>query len=296
MKVHGFYVLVLAVVFGGCGASESGPRFHRMSHNDIDTLLFEVGSKSMTVTEKMNFFSEYFLDTPYDFESVGDGRDAVLEPWPLVNFEKTNCMAFCEHVLALSISDSWDHFFNNLQQIRYRDGIIGMRTRNHYVMADWLPENGWILEDVTTTVGPGITDTVSRTVSHESFFARKGIRDLRHVRPERTVCVDYVPRASFPDIEPNLEVGDILVLILAGEDSIFAAHMLMIAADGGKKIAREASTSIMNTFDTPYDEWAGAKLDNERYLGMSVLRVREEINRPGRIVFPWEISSLKPGN
>ena len=86
---------------------------------------------NLTITDRINLFSDKFLGMPYNQNCAGDGPYALYEPWPLVNFKETNCMVFCEHVLALSISDSWDNFFNNLQQIRYKDGIIGMRTRNH---------------------------------------------------------------------------------------------------------------------------------------------------------------------
>ena len=101
-------------------------------------------------------------------------------------------MSFCEHVLALSISDSWDHFFNNLQQIRYKDGIIGMKSRNHYTMADWLPENNWIIEDVSKKVGGEYAQSITRTISHKTFFARKGIHNVDFVKPDRTLTIDYV--------------------------------------------------------------------------------------------------------
>lgn len=144
-----------------------------LNNKQIDEILTEVSKKNLTVTEKMEYFSEMFLEMPYNLTCSGDGPYALYETEPLVNFQQTNCMVYCEHVLALSISDSWDNFFNNLQQIRYEDGMIGMRTRNHYTMGDWLPVNDWLLHDVTVEVGGANSKSTTRTISHTKFLREK---------------------------------------------------------------------------------------------------------------------------
>jgi hypothetical protein len=273
-------------------AGEPG-RFTDMTEQQIDRLLTETSGKKLTITQRMNIYSSYFLGTPYAFTCVGDGKDALYEPYPLVNFDSTNCMAYCEHVLALSISDSWDNFFNNLQQIRYKDGLIGMRTRNHYTMADWLPENSWLLEDVTRKVGGMLTKQVTRTISHEQFFKNKGISDLRHVLPDRTLTIDVIPKQDLLKIRDNLKEGDIGALIFADKDNIFSAHMWMVMNTAEGLVIRESTTRGMTTFDTPYDKWAKVIMASKRYIGISLMRVRAELNQPGRLIMPWEICGLK---
>ena len=93
-----------------------GKPFYQMSNPEIDSLLTIVSTQNLTITDRINLFSDKFLGMPYNQNCAGDGPYALYESWPLVNFKETNCMVFCEHVLALSISDSWDNFFNNLQQ------------------------------------------------------------------------------------------------------------------------------------------------------------------------------------
>ncbi|HDP68517.1 MAG TPA: DUF1460 domain-containing protein [Candidatus Marinimicrobia bacterium] len=269
------------------------PKIYTMSNREIDRLLTEVSQKKMTITGRINYFSEMFLGMPYNLTCTGDGPYALYETRPLVNFEQTNCMVFCEHVLALSISDSWDNFFNNLQQIRYKDGIIGMRTRNHYTMADWLPENRWLLEDISRKVGGQSTQTLTRTISHKTFFTNKNISDLRYVKPDRTITIDYVPSEHLRNIKGNLRAGDILALIFADKDDIFSAHMLLVAEKNGKLLIRESSNSKMTTFDTPYDEWAHSIHVKDRYAGLGIMRIREELNQPGKIILPWNIGQLK---
>jgi len=295
-KIVPFFILI-CFILQHADANEKN-RIAGMSNNQIDSLLFNVAQKQMTITEKMNYFSLFFLGTPYNFQCVGDGQYALVEPFPLVNFKETNCMALCEHVLAMSISDNWDNFFNNLQQIRYKDGLIGMKTRNHYTMADWLPENNWILEDVAQKVGGPLTKSVTRTISHKRFFAKKGIEDMSNVLPDRIITVNYVPMDALADVAKKMKTGDILALLFANLDDIFSAHMLMVADKNGQKIIRESSNSKMSTFDTPYFEWVSQNqaLKPQKYLGLAIMRVKEEINQPGKIIQPWEIAELKKAN
>jgi len=294
------YLLLALLVCFATAFSQEKPavrksRFFEMSNMEIDSLLTVVSRQNLTITERIAFYSERFLGMPYNLTRSGDGPYALYEPEPLVNFRQTNCMVYCEHVLALSISDSWDNFFNNLQQIRYKDGIIGMRTRNHYTMTDWMPENRWLLTDVTKKVGGDLCISLTRTISHRKFFEGKGIKDMRYVLPDRAQTLDVVPKQSLLDIEKNTKSGDILSLIMANKTDIFSAHMLMIVEKDGQKFIRESSNSKMTTFDTPYKEWVANLQSKERYLGLCFMRINEDLNTPGRIILPWEIAELKAG-
>jgi len=276
-----------------CAQTPQKP-FHQMTHQEIDKVIQATAQTDLTITEKINLLSDLFLGMPYNIKCSGDGPYALLEPWPLVNFSETNCMVFCEHVLALSISDTWDNFFNNLQQIRYKDGLIGMKTRNHYTMADWLPQNSWLLDDVSAKVGGDFRQQVTRTVSHQNFFKGKGITDMSDVLPDRTITLDYVPLAALDDIKKNTQTGDILALLFANKTNIFSAHMLMIVEKNGQKLIRESSNSKMSTFDTSYDQWVIDKQKlTDKYIGLAFMRVKKSLNKKARIIKPSEISSLK---
>lgn len=286
-------IYIFFFFFLACSNAGEKQHFYDMTNQEIDLLLTETAITNKTITERMSLFSDYFLTTPYNIVCTGDGPYALYEPQPLVNFKETNCMVFCEHVLALSISDSWDNFFNNLQQIRYKDGLIGMRTRNHYTMGDWLPENNWLLNDVSQKIAGEFTKKVTRTISHKKFFKSKGISDLRYVKPDREITIDYVPKEALDKVEKNYKNGDVLALLFANKTDIFSAHMLMVYKNGNTTTIRESSSSKMSTFDTPYIDWVNKIQKSDRYIGIAVMRVREELNKPGKVILPWEISEIK---
>ena len=293
MKKILLFIMVIGMMIS-CGDKQtSSAEIGQLSNAEIDSVLRVNAQKDLSITDRINLYSEMFLETPYSWTPTGDGPDALLETYPLVNFQLTNCMVYCEHVLALSISDSWDNFFNNLQQIRYRDGIIGMRTRNHYTMADWLPENSWILDDVSAEVGGEYTASMTRTISHENFFRRKGIKDLRYVKHDRTITVEYVPMEHMKDVKSRVKNGDIVAMLFANEDNVFSAHMLMIVEKDGDLYFREASTTNYSTFETEYDEWLDWKGTWDKYAGIAFMRVKEELNKPNAVVLPWKIADLK---
>jgi len=283
-------VIIIGIVF----SQESAQKFHQMSNQEIDAFIQATAGTNLTISEKINRISESFLEMPYNLKCAGDGPYALIEPWPLVNFNETNCMVFCEHVLALSISDTWENFFNNLQQIRYKDGLIGMKTRNHYTMADWLPQNSWLLDDVSAKVGGDYSKKVTRTISHQTFFKGKGMADMDDVLPNRTLTFDYVPLDALKNVKDQTRAGDILALLFANKTNIFSAHMLMIVKKNGEKIIRESSSSKMTTFDTPYNQWIADKQDlKHKYIGLAFMRIKENLNTSGRIIKPWDIKDLK---
>jgi len=268
-------------------------KIYKMDRADINDLLTKKSAENLTITERMSFYSEMFLGMPYGLTCVGDGPYALYDTKPLLTFDTTNCMVFCEDVLALSISDSYENFFNNLQQIRYKDGVIGMKTRNHYTMADWLPENSWLLHDVAKEVAGSKAKTLTRTISHKKFFAGKGIEDMRYVKDDRTMTINYIPFDALIDAIKNFKDGDILALMFRNLDNIFSAHMLMAYNTANGMVIRESSLSKSTVLDTPFEEWVNNFINSKKYIGIALMRVNEDLNQKGKIILPWEISKMR---
>jgi len=268
-------------------------KIYNMSKAEINALLTEKSAENLTITQRMTFYSKLFLGMPYGLTCVGDGPYALYDTQPQLTFDTTNCMVYCEDVLALSISDSYENFFNNLQQIRYKDGIVGMKTRNHYTMGDWLPENSYLLHDVAKEVAGSNAKTLTRTISHKKFFTNKGIEDMRYVKDDRTITINYIPFDALIEAKENFQDGDILALMFRNLDNIFSGHMLMAYNTPKGKVIRESSLSKATVLDTPYDEWVEQFKNSKKYIGIALMRVNEDLNQKGKIILPWEINEMR---
>jgi len=253
-------------------------RLGELSVEELDSLIGRISKSKMSNAEKIVYYSGRFLGTPYELFCQGDGPYARYDTAPLMNFKQINCMTYCEQVLALALSSHYEEMFNVLQHIRYRNGIIGMATRNHYTMADWLQENSWCLEDITEKVGPEYYKRLTRIISHKKFFAQKGITDIKDVLPDRRVTISYIPLADLTKIIYRLHSGDIVALI-QDKPGIFSDHMLLIYKDEkGRTFFRHATMATGTTLDVPYEEYvSGLKKSKKKYLGMSFMRVREDV-------------------
>ncbi len=261
----------------------------QMSYADIDSLLRVTAKKGLTISERIDYYSKLFLGTEYSWTPTGDGAHAIYENQPLFSFTQTNCMVLCEHSLAMAISDSWDNFFNNLQQLRYRDGIIGIKTRNHYTMADWVPENSWILDDVTQKAGGDFTKSLTRHIAYSDFFEQKDLADLRYIKKDADYTINYIPWADIPKIKTNIRQGDIMAMILKNKENIFSGHMILAVKVDGDLYIREASTSKMTTFQTEFDQWAASDYSRKKYCGIIVTRVKDSFNLKNKVILPWKI-------
>ena len=287
------YIIIILIIFSSIGIHSQSKKIYEMSKWEIDSILTIKSKENLTITERMKFYSEIFLGMPYGLTCVGDGPYALYDTQPQLTFDTTNCMVYCEDVLALAISDNFENFFNNLQQIRYNDGIVGMKTRNHYTMADWLPENSWLLHDVAEKVAGEKAKTLTRTISHEQFFQKKGITDMRYVKEDRSLTVNYIPFDALMDVKENFSDGDILALLFRNLDNIFSAHMLMFYKTSDGTVIRESSLSKSTVLDTHYDEWVENFQNSKKYIGIALMRVNDNLNTRGKIILPWNIHSLK---
>ena len=61
-----FILIVLTAGLFAPLSAQSGKKFNEMKITEIDSLIRETAQKPMTVTQKMNLFSAYFLGMPYN--------------------------------------------------------------------------------------------------------------------------------------------------------------------------------------------------------------------------------------
>lgn len=252
-------------------------RLNQMVASEIDDLMVLVNSKIDDKEARLLLYSALSLGTPYVFGCLGEGVNGKYDKDPLMDFARYDCMTFCEEMLALAISNSYEETFNNLQKIRYKDGFISFKTRNHYTMADWLPENNWLLNDVTREIGGNFCKKLSRTISRHRLLATNKCYEFGGVPGPTEYTIDYIPKEKLREIKVLLRGGEIFTVI-QNRKGIFAAHMGLIAVDKNYDIIfRHASSAdgAMKVVDMKYEDYVKSLMERDRILGMVFMRMKK---------------------
>jgi len=199
-------------------------------------------------------------------EEIGRmGRRAVGQTFRLnaVQFDlaEGDCVSFVNRTLALSLAKDWDSYYLLTERIRHKDGVVEYKNRNFFTLGDWLPNNAWLLDDVTAELGPpenrptqSFTHVVrpklfdERPAAPGSKFMRITFKGSDYTSPNKEIRTDsYVPTQRIPEVLRDLRTGDVvLVLRPANGGHLGCDHMGLIAIgpDGQVNILHSAPRQV----------------------------------------------------
>jgi 3D (Asp-Asp-Asp) domain-containing protein len=253
----------------------SNKRLYEMTWEEIELVMCNILRVESDVNKRIEFYSELAKGTPKVLFCLGEGPDGKYDKDPLIDLARADCMTFVEQTLALAISKNYKETFDNLQKIRYKDGIIDFKKRNHFTIADWLSNNEWLLEDVTEKISQSFCKEMTKIIDRRKTFARMGCTDTVDVSPPETLTVKYIPKNKLLAIEKNLEGGEIVSLI-QNKSGIFSYHMGIIAKDrNNKTIFRHSSTSAKKVVDESYKDLVGYLRRDKNIAGVIFMRAKD---------------------
>lgn len=125
------------------------------SYREDAKLLLTLNHHVEGTIQRLDTFSGKFVGFPYGKNGpLGEGPDGLYDQDPLYRFDTFDCTTYVETIMALAFARDVDSFEKTLDHIRYKDGVIGYLTRNHFTDLQWIPfniQNG-MMEDITTEV------------------------------------------------------------------------------------------------------------------------------------------------
>lgn len=96
----------------------------------------------LSTNQKIIHWSNQFIGLPYGKGGpLGEGKSGRFDRDPLYRFDTFDCTTFVETVTALSLSSNKSEFEQSLISLRYKNGVVSYKTRNHITSHSWLPEN-----------------------------------------------------------------------------------------------------------------------------------------------------------
>jgi hypothetical protein len=203
----------------------------------------------------------FFLETPY----IAGTLDRAGKEELVVNLREMDCVTLVENCLAFSrtiqsSSPDWDSFVRELQQIRYRNGIIdGYASRLHYT-TDWIFDNigKGIFEDVTNALG-GSKFTANVYYMSENYQLYKhlagdpeAVRQIKQT--EQTINARsnyyYIPKREIAQHQSRIKNGDI-ICFTTSIPGLDISHIGIAYWNGRQLTFIHASTSAKKVIVNP---------------------------------------------
>jgi hypothetical protein len=178
----------------------------------------------------------FFLGTPYVAHTLETGEEQMV-----INLRELDCTTFAENCLALartfqSEDPSFEHFVNELQVIRYRNGVMdGYPSRLHY-FCDWIYNNQQkgVIRDVSEEIAHiPLSKPINFMSTHpEEYMQLEKDASLVKViaRQEEDITARemyYVPEEKIAEVEHLLQDGDIAG-ITTGIEGIAIMHVVIL--------------------------------------------------------------------
>jgi hypothetical protein len=210
------------------------------------------------VGERIERVSREWVGRPYRECPLGGapGRPEVFT----ASIGAFDCVTFVECVLAVAVSDSVEGFVANLRAIRYRDGDVAWKARNHY-MTGWIRENQRAGFVRNRTRGPAVV-------------RRERLLDVVPGAGARTVRVASIPKDVFRAFRDEVATGD-LTFFASTRRHLDVFHCGILVRDGAGVRMRHAASSRGRVVD----EELGRFLSANRMVGVILVRPEEAFPR-----------------
>jgi hypothetical protein len=190
------------------------------------------------------------IGQPYLLNPLGEYPFELHDTLPMFSLEHSDCVVFVEQTYAMALSRSWEEFFWTLQRIRYKDGVVGVASRNHYTEVDWNPNNRWLVTDISAELGgpdgPSYLFTVDR-----ARFLKERFNITRSIAVQ-TTREAYVAKDRVAKIAAQLQDGDFVNVISVRNGQTMVTHtgLVVTTPQGERRFLNSAEPQVREeTFD-----------------------------------------------
>ena len=214
-------------------------RIHALTNEDLaDYVRLRAKDLALRVTrpsaaDEIGHYALQSLDQPYR-----------LQAWRH-DLTDVDCVTFQERCIALALATDWQSYLLLSDRIRHKGGDVRFAARNVYPLADWVPNNAWLFEDITAKLGVPVS-----TFNLEVQRRKRVLADLRadYIAPvdvdvESVPEVEWLPQTYVADAHmyealPKLRTGDLAFVIherphRAPTIKRFCDHVGIIVRDEG---------------------------------------------------------------
>lgn len=217
---------------------------YRMKPAEIGRYLAYLQKAEPDLRARVVHLARKNIGQPYEVYLLGEYPYEIIDEQPLFQLEKSDCLVFAEHTYAMALAHSWEDFFWVLQRMRYRDGVIGVATRNHYTDGDWNPQNNWLVKDITESLGGAKAASYSTVIDRARFLRER--YKLERPMPAETITERFIPTATVSEVLPKLLPGDFVnvISIVDGDHIVSHVGLVVTGEDGERRMLHSAEPAV----------------------------------------------------
>jgi N-acetylmuramoyl-L-alanine amidase-like len=227
---------ILQIIAGGTAFAAGVPSFAADAR--IGRLIGEARALP-TIAQRIDYISRALLDTPYrGYTLIGGPRSPEKF---VMRDDAFDCVTFCETVLAGAIARDLGEFEQVLRAIRYHNGVVEWRERNHYFF-EWGQHNvenktcAWVAMDGSVTI--------EKTVYWHKELGK------------RRFSMAVIPVATFLAKKRQLTNGDIVGFVTRRPNLDYFHVGFVAFASNGDLMLRHASESRYRVLEERMDRFA----------------------------------------
>ena len=225
-----------------------------------------------------------FIGTDYLSHSLEKDGDEQL----VINLTGLDCTTFLENSLVLARcikkgKTSFEDYINELQFIRYRDGVIDQYPSRLHYFSDWIYDNvkKGIVDDVTEEIG-------GRKIKFNLNFMSTHPDSYKHLREnpdfipiikeqeKQISCREYyfIPKEDLNSKEEFIQNGDLLAITTTVEGLDIGHIGIAVKMDDGRIHLLHAPTenTKVQITEQPLSEYL---MKYKRHSGVIILKAKE---------------------
>lgn len=266
----------------------------KFTEPEVDIYLQFLSATEPDLRKRILHLARKNIGQPYELYLLGEMPFEPYDPQPIYCLGKSDCLVFTEHTYAMALSHNWPSFMKLLQRIRYRDGHLGVATRNHYTEADWNISNNWLVEDLTPKLAGDTAVKFKEVIDRSKFL--KGRYHLNVSIPIEKHEDIYLPYEEIDRAKAELQDGDFVNIVRATAKpgaaiqneifggSAFVGHVGLIGHGPNGEVHLIHSTEP-KVREEPIDEYIKRSTKDKaekdaagkpRLVGFKFLRLRDE--------------------
>jgi len=252
---------------------------YKFSPKEVDDYLRFIHEYEPDLRKRIQLIAKKNIGQKYEMYLLGEYPFEIYDDQPLYCLDRSDCVVFSEHTYAMAFSDNWKTFFAMLQRIRYKDGVIGYTTRNHYTEADWDVNNSWFLEDMTDEISNRKAIRVTSTINRAAFFKKYNIG--QNV-PVENLIWSYIPAEEIPNVLHHLKTGDFVNVVRGfSPTDVYVGHtgIISVEEDGTVNFIHSTDPEVKIQTLMSYQEGSLKLSDKRKIENDAIDKKNEEIKK-----------------